>query len=264
MLASPKGGLHMKTDQFLYGRFSIFLIFALFSYSAKAQRVSIYPNIDSINIVGSCTPPQMICTLEDHSLGIDTIIIRPSFYDPLCTGFPPTELNTIQAFNFIIRDSLNQFHYELILRPMSYPNASSNRLGFDTSYFISPQLYMLVLNVYSGSSLIDSSKIKLRSYTTGSVEDKNNLNPILFVLEQNYPNPFNPSTSITFFLSSRGFVSLKIFDSIGKEVTTLVSSFLSVGNHSIQWNAEGLPSGIYYYCLRSGIFSQTKKLCLLK
>lgn len=83
-------------------------------------------------------------------------------------------------------------------------------------------------------------------------------------LSQNYPNPFNPTTTISFQLPSKSFVMLKIFDLLGREVSSLVSEELPAGNHLRQWNAEGLASGVYLYRLQAGSFNQTKKLVLMK
>jgi hypothetical protein len=87
-----------------------------------------------------------------------------------------------------------------------------------------------------------------------------------------YPNPFNPSTTIAFTLSSKSFVTLKIFDLIGREVTTIISGEFEAGKYSRQWNAEGCASGVYYYRIQAGnlstssgqVFVETKKLVLLK
>jgi hypothetical protein len=97
-----------------------------------------------------------------------------------------------------------------------------------------------------------------------SVEVEVNFRPTAFSLAQNFPNPFNPSTTISFDLPSQSFVSLKIFDLIGREVATIVSEELSAGSHSRQWNATGMPSGVYFYRLQAGSFTGTKKLLLLK
>jgi hypothetical protein len=85
-----------------------------------------------------------------------------------------------------------------------------------------------------------------------------------FVLSQNYPNPFNPITTISFDLSSRLLVSLKVFDLLGKEVSSLVSEELNAGSYTRQWNAADIPSGVYFYRLQAGNFNETKKLMLLK
>ncbi len=83
-----------------------------------------------------------------------------------------------------------------------------------------------------------------------------------FSLSQNYPNPFNPATSISFGLPSKLFVSLKIFDMLGNEVATIISEELSAGSYTTQWNAANLSSGIYFYRLQAGTFTETKKLVL--
>jgi hypothetical protein len=84
------------------------------------------------------------------------------------------------------------------------------------------------------------------------------------VLEANYPNPFNPTTNISFSIASRSNVSLKIYDTSGKEVSEVVSGELDAGKYSRQWNAAGLPSGEYFYRLRAGTFAETKRLLVLK
>jgi len=85
-----------------------------------------------------------------------------------------------------------------------------------------------------------------------------------FLLEQNYPNPFNPTTTINFSISKSSFVSLKVYNTLGKEISTLVSEKLPAGVYSVNWNAENLSSGVYFYRLIAGSFSQTKKLILLR
>ncbi len=88
--------------------------------------------------------------------------------------------------------------------------------------------------------------------------------PKRFSLSQNYPNPFNPVTTISFTLPSKSFVSLKIFDSVGREVAVLVSRELPAGNHSRRWIARGLSSGVYFCRLQAGSFAETKKLLLIR
>jgi len=88
--------------------------------------------------------------------------------------------------------------------------------------------------------------------------------PFNFALEQNYPNPFNPATTIGFTIPTTSNVSLKIFNVLGKEVTTLVNETKSAGNYSVRFNATGLSSGIYFYKLTTDNFTATKKFTLLK
>ena len=96
------------------------------------------------------------------------------------------------------------------------------------------------------------------------VKDSHNQIPICFALEQNYPNPFNPTTNISFSLPSKYFAILKVFDVLGREVATIISEELSAGNHTREWNAANMSSGIYFYCLQAGPFTETKKLVLLR
>jgi len=88
--------------------------------------------------------------------------------------------------------------------------------------------------------------------------------PRQFMLEQNYPNPFNPKTNIRFRISDFGFVSLKIFDVFGREVKTLVSENKQPGEYEVEWNANDVSSGVYYYRLQAGTFIDVKKMLLLK
>ena len=96
--------------------------------------------------------------------------------------------------------------------------------------------------------------------------------PKNYLLFQNYPNPFNPSTKIKFEIPlSRGvsegrgvLTSLVVYDILGREVTTLVNDNLSPGTYEIEWDASNFASGVYYYKLTTGDFSETKKLILLK
>jgi hypothetical protein len=88
--------------------------------------------------------------------------------------------------------------------------------------------------------------------------------PTSMRLFQNYPNPFNPATSISFELSTEHYTTLKIYDLLGREVTTLVSEKLPAGKYRYQWSAKDLPSGVYFYRLQSCYYNETKKLLLVK
>ncbi len=87
---------------------------------------------------------------------------------------------------------------------------------------------------------------------------------IHFKLDQNYPNPFNPLTTISFTLPAKSFVTLKVFDMRGREVSVLLGEELAPGSYSRKWNAGGLPSGVYFYRLQAGTLSETRKLILLQ
>ena len=97
-----------------------------------------------------------------------------------------------------------------------------------------------------------------------SVERLSTNLPTHFRLEQNYPNPFNPATTISFSLPSKSFVSLKVFDALGREVSALVSEELHPGDYLQKWDATGLASGVYFYRLQAGSFIEIKKLSVLR
>ncbi|MCH7974318.1 MAG: T9SS type A sorting domain-containing protein [Bacteroidetes bacterium] len=97
------------------------------------------------------------------------------------------------------------------------------------------------------------------------IKDENNFTqPKDFLLSQNSPNPFNPSTTIRFSIPEESFVTIKVFNTLGKEITTLINENIIVGNYEIEFIITTLPSGIYFYQLQAGNFVETKKMVLMK
>jgi len=88
--------------------------------------------------------------------------------------------------------------------------------------------------------------------------------PTKYTLNQNYPNPFNPSTTIKYEIPELSFVTLKVYDVLGDEITTLINEEKPIGNYEIEFNASKLPSGVYFYKLEAGVFISTKKMILIK
>jgi len=84
------------------------------------------------------------------------------------------------------------------------------------------------------------------------------------VLYNNYPNPFNPETVISYRLATSSKVSLKIYDILGQEITTLINKYQTAGKHNITFNAGKLPSGTYIYKFNSGSLEQSKKMILVR
>ena len=102
------------------------------------------------------------------------------------------------------------------------------------------------------------------SFKYSDIADVNIMGPTEFSLEQNYPNPFNPSTTIKYSIAKAGKVSLQVFNILGEEIVDLVNDYKEAGNYEVNFNAEKLSSGIYYYRLRSGRYTSVKKMILLK
>lgn len=85
-----------------------------------------------------------------------------------------------------------------------------------------------------------------------------------YSLKQNYPNPFNPVTRIGFAIPKSEFVSISVFDIEGREVAKILNTTLQAGNYSVEWKADKITSGVYYYRIKAGDFSQTKSMIVLK
>ena len=147
-------------------------------------------------------------------------------------------------------------------------------------FLLSALTSMLPINIIDPYLYADSSEFQiLNEYLiykqTISPEHRNNIIaevksiaadnvPTQFILEQNYPNPFNPTTTIKYSIPEQSFVSLKVYDIIGSEVTTLINEEKPTGTYEITWSADQLPSGVYIYSIRAGSFTQTRKMILLK
>jgi hypothetical protein len=95
------------------------------------------------------------------------------------------------------------------------------------------------------------------------VEDEDS-NPVDFYLSQNYPNPFNPTTTIKYQIPELSFVTLNVYDVLGNEITTLVNEEKPAGKNEVELNAHNLLSGVYFYQLKAELFSETKKMLLMK
>ncbi len=114
---------------------------------------------------------------------------------------------------------------------------------------------------FTGKTLTPGDYVE--KYAT-AVEQETGQVPVSFQLFQNYPNPFNPSTNFEFRISSYGFVTLKVFDVLGREVAVLVNDARPAGDYIVAWNASNVPSGVYFVRLTAGSFSQTRRAVLLK
>jgi len=122
----------------------------------------------------------------------------------------------------------------------------------------------------------DSGKVLLydTSFVTSVNQKLNSNQSLVYDISQNYPNPFNPTTTIKYSIPKRSLVTIKVYNSLGKEITTLVNEEKPAGNYSVEFSTEGgytsgrnaskLASGVYYYRMQAGSFAATKKLILLK
>lgn len=149
-------------------------------------------------------------------------------------------------------------------------NSLLDYYGNTTSYDRSVVIGSGGIVEYKGNAFVNSDyedvndviQSQLDALTTSS-ENEITI-PSSITLSQNYPNPFNPSTSISFELNEASNVRLTIFNTIGQPVTVLADAGFSVGSHSLNWDASGMPSGVYFYRLETVDQSFTKRMLLLK
>ncbi len=117
---------------------------------------------------------------------------------------------------------------------------------------------------YDSSGLLTGEIYKTINGGVTSVESENDIEVTDFNLSQNYPNPFNPTTTIKYSIPSENQVNIKIYNSIGEEMLELVNEVQPIGIYKVKFEARNLPSGIYFYRLKSGTFAETKKMVLLR
>ncbi len=130
--------------------------------------------------------------------------------------------------------------------------------GFGVSSMVlNPQSNYLYVGTSNGALYM------INSIATG-VEGESQVLPTEFMLMQNYPNPFNPATSISYALPKSEKVTLKVYDILGSEVATLVNEMQPAGNHVINFDARRLSSGVYFYRIQAGNFTQVKKMVLIR
>ena len=138
-------------------------------------------------------------------------------------------------------------------------NSVNISLGDSTTFWVGISIGDSESEMVSNMSLAEG---KYNLITDVENESKNVLTD--YKLNQNYPNPFNPSTAIQFSIPKTDFVSLKIYDVLGNEISELINEIVPAGEHTINFNAGSLTSGIYFYRLVTGDYFKTNKMTLIK
>jgi hypothetical protein len=164
-----------------------------------------------------------------------------------------TEVNNL---GFNVERSANKIDWEKVAFVQGNQNSTST-----ISYSYIDKSVCQAGNYYYRLKQIDYDG----SYKYSSIVKVDFNLPSIFTLEQNYPNPFNPSTKIQYNLPENSFVSLKVYNTIGQEVASLVNGVVPAGSHEINFDASKLNSGVYFYTIKSGNnFVQTRKMILMK
>lgn len=182
---------------------------------------------------------------------------KPSFYAVANVGINYNALDSLISY----ADSLKQTGYT----NTSWSSFSSALVSAKNA---KNQNYLATVSV---ADALGQAKDTLKSAIDGlvkivaaGVDAVNGNNPKAYVLGQNYPNPFNPTTEITYQIPAAGYVSLKVYDMLGREVALLINENKNAGYYNITLNAGNLPSGVYFYKMSSGNYSSVKKFVLMK
>ena len=140
---------------------------------------------------------------------------------------------------------------------------TANRFSYVHDMFVDRKGSVYLTGKSQGpGTYYDYATVKYSPITTSIQE--NVPMPEEYVLEQNYPNPFNPVTNVSFTIPKAGNVSLKVFDSRGSEVRNYMNTFLQSGSYEVKIDGSDLPSGVYFYELRTDDFRKAKRMVLLK
>jgi len=223
--------------------------------------------------VNSSSPTTIRLANPSAALYVHDIIIKDN------SGLP-VELNSFTAFagksgvqlNWSTATEVNNYGFDIERCVAQISNLCNNweKIGFVAGHgnSNSPKDYTFV-DAYppAGKVLYKLKQIDFDgAFEYSKAVEVNVETPKEFRLAQNYPNPFNPSTVISYQLPMDGNVTLKVYDMLGKEVTTLVNEFQRAGSYNYQFSINNLQlsSGVYYYRLQSGNFVQTKKFIVMK
>ena len=229
--------------------------------STSSNQLPAAPGIDTTNEFGGLASDGV-----NLYLGID---LPNSTQDHGVVKFDPSLVSKVPAIPF----------FKLSLRP-SYLCYANNSLwaGADSVLKMNPADGSILAgyNIPAGCAQVyldgmfwmyDQSDNTLKAYTpqtTGVSKGTDLRTPTSFSLLQNYPNPFNPATMISYQLPVNSYVTLKVYDVLGREVTALVNEKKDAGRYSVQWDASAMASGIYFYSLQAGEYRDTKRMLLLK
>ncbi len=175
--------------------------------------------------------------------------------------------------NWETKTETNNFGWEIEKTPLNPPVNGGTKGGWKNIGFVAGKGTTTEKQAYTFSSRITNHASRELFRLKQIDHDGNfafsnilsvNLTPDSYNLSQNYPNPFNPKTTISYQLTANSFVSLVVYDLLGKEVRTLVNKNSEAGNYSVDFDATDLPSGIYFYKLTAGNFSEMKKMMVVK
>jgi hypothetical protein len=230
--------------------------------------------------IASTTPNAMTWNLGSFkitSTGNGTFVDTATTANHTITGTGPDLFTGFSNYSFVPRSGTCTVTYAGATQKVlggAYNNltiAGSGNMPLTAAATVSGTLTLTsgnldnsVYQVTVSGSIVKTGGTTSRNPVTTGVEESNSLAPDRYTLNQNYPNPFNPSTNFTYQVAGQEFVSLKVYDALGREVASLVNEVKQAGTYGATWNAAGFGSGIYFCKMQAGSFLDTKKLILMK
>jgi len=177
-------------------------------------------------------------------------------------GIYSTEQHYVPIYGDSLKSKIYNFAY--IDTNSTPPDTSWGPMVDGTAIYISKGVGITVYEQGIAYGKLQGAIINGKLFGTIITVNNDKKNVDNYRLTQNYPNPFNPTTTISYSLPKTGFVRLKVYDLLGREVESLVNKEQVKGNYKIEFNAFTLSSGIYFYNLQSGNFSETKKMVIMR
>jgi len=203
---------------------------------------NLYTNITAYGVGVTCAAQVMLEGNYFENTKIPTLISRVNDPDETLSGDPEGFLKAVSNFSVnsgTIVENLSEYDF--------YPHDYYEYTVIDS------QEVKEIVQSTAGAGNLDIGT---------SIEDKKSVFPVNFLLNQNCPNPFNPLTRINYTIPENGVVHLEVFNILGEKVQTLVNEYKNSGKYSVNFDANDLSSGIYFYRLVSGKITITKKMIL--
>ncbi|MCL5030776.1 MAG: T9SS type A sorting domain-containing protein [Bacteroidetes bacterium] len=252
-----------------------FLLGFLFYSVLNAQTVN--GNFQIIENNNSVFTVKLQISIQQGEVAMGNAVIRFNF-NTNSISFPQ---NPVDNIDYIIHNLNHNDYYSSV--SLSAPGtisiniaqATKNSLNITTNYIDIATIYFKVKNSTDSANIQPElqqffSPYSSKEWALGSwnvisaLTGINKIIPEKFELAQNYPNPFNPSTTIRYSIPTSNKVIMRLYDALGKEITTLVNDLKGPGIYQVRLNDGNLPSGIYFYRIEAGNFIETKKMMLIK
>lgn len=251
------------------------------SWSQGASPLLLYRSTDNGDswqeLMDGLPPSQLVYSLTGNSQNIifagmpSSGVYRGSDIVPVeLTSFTANVLENNVILNWETSTETNNLGFEIQRKSVIDDNETKwNKIGFVKGHGTTVRNYRYIFvdkNLQPGEYKYKLLQIDYNGVSTESIEITAvvKFQPTGYSLMQNYPNPFNPSTTIEYSIPSDGNVTLKIYNELGQEVKEKVNEFEKAGVYKINFNAENLASGIYYYRFNAGKYTSVKKMVLLR